>query len=542
MLPGKWWNRSRLHTTTTRTRSNARSSKLHICDLEQRTMPAAGLIAVGSDAGQAAVVRIRVDRDANDIYETAAPGSVSRSLDLYPFGAFTGGVRVAMGDFNGDGNDELVTAAGPGGGPHVIIWDMNSDGTVAGVRDSFFAYSAGTKSGLFVSTGDLNNDGRDELVVAPDAGGGPHVKIYSDTNNDGALSDNLVDEFFAYSAGFTGGVRVAMGNTDNTGGEELVTAPGAGGGPHVKVYTDSDADRAVSDQATIEEFFAYDAGFGAGVYVAVGQLENAGGNGAEIITGPGAGGGPHVKIFSDMNSNGKVSDNALFDQFFAYSAAFTGGVRVAAGDIDDSGILMEVLTAPGPGGGQDVKSWDDSPDAGFEVSYDTPISQQPADPILANGSFVAFGKQRTATFARPGFPQAIPEAATLTSSFFVPAGAGVVRDLDIDLNIYHTFNGDLDVTLTHVPSGKSIVLFTDIGGTDEGMLIRLNDEAATDIGMGDNPTDGPLNGSFNPEGAALLSIFDGIDASGEWQLIVTDDTAIGGDVGVLNSWSMEFSW
>jgi len=93
------------------------------------------------------------------------------------------------------------------------------------------------------------------------------------------------------------------------------------------------------------------------------------------------------------------------------------------------------------------------------------------------------------------------------------------------------------VTLTHVASGTSVVLFQDVGGTNEGLFIRLNDEAGADISTASNPkVDGPINGSFNPGGAALLSVFDGLDLSGEWRLTIVDDSV--NDTGTLFSWSL----
>src|SRR5262245_39995109 len=106
--------------------------------LEDRAVPA-GFIAVGTDSGVPAEVRLFADRD-NDTYETNVSTSPSQPVVFSPYPGFGGGVRVAMGDFDNDGNDELVTGAGPGGGSHVIVWDLNPDGTVGGVIDSFLAF------------------------------------------------------------------------------------------------------------------------------------------------------------------------------------------------------------------------------------------------------------------------------------------------------------------------------------------------------------------------------------------------------------------
>jgi hypothetical protein len=509
--------------------------------LEDRVVPA-GLLAVGTDVGVPNVVRVFTDNDQNGTYETLAPAGISKTADFTPYtGGFTGGVRVALGDFDGDGNDELVTAAGPGGGPHVIVYDLNSDGSIGGVVDSFFAYDPGFTGGVFVAAGDLDGDGRDELVTAPDAGGGPHVKIFSDTDRDGLISDNMTDQLFPFG-GFTGGVRLALANTNNTGGDELIVAAGPGGGPHVMVFTDSNANRAVSDNPLVEQFFAYDGSFTGGVYVAAGQIDNFGGNGAEIITAPGAGGGPDVRIFSDTNNNGTVSDNARLDEFFAYDAGFTGGVRVAAGDTDNSGVFTEVITGAGPGGGPHITIRDDTADAGVFISDNAPTDQFQAFPAgYSAGVFVAFGKVTTGVFASPDFPRSIPDVSTINSTFFVPAGAGIIRDLDVNLDIFHSFDGDLDVTLTHVATNTSVALFNDVGGSNEGFFVRLNDQAGTDISTATNPKlDGAISGTFNPGGAALLSIFNGEDASGEWRLTIVDDS--GGDTGVLYNWSLAFGF
>src|SRR5262249_54961740 len=68
-----------------------------------------------------------------------------------------------------------------------------------------------------------------------------------------------------------------------------------------------------------------------------------------IATGPDAGGGPEIKVF---DSTGKV-----LRDFLAYSPSFTGGVRVAVGDITADAV-GDIVTVPGPGGGPDVHIYD----------------------------------------------------------------------------------------------------------------------------------------------------------------------------------------
>src|SRR5262249_54964448 len=84
---------------------------------------------------------------------------------------FTGGVRVAVGDVNGDGVVDIVTAAGPGGGPNITVLN-GKDGTQL---LNFFAYDQNFTGGVFVAAGDVNGDGRADIICGADRGGGPNV-------------------------------------------------------------------------------------------------------------------------------------------------------------------------------------------------------------------------------------------------------------------------------------------------------------------------------------------------------------------------------
>jgi FG-GAP-like repeat/Proprotein convertase P-domain len=493
-------------------------------------------LVTGADAGGGPHVIIRADNDLNGTFETITDSFFAFPPSFPGTPPFSGGVRVATGDFDGDGNDELVTAMGPGG-RFVRIWRLTGGGRVAGLLDEFAPFG-GFTGGIFVAAADIDGDGVKELVASADAGGGPAVHIFKDANHSGRFSDDpLFAGFFAYAAGFSGGVRIAAGNVDNVGGDELITAPGPGGGPHIRVFSVTGSAVALQD-----EFFAYNPSFFGGVYVASGAIQSAGSGGAEIMTAPGLGGGPHVRIFTDSNSNGRVSDDPVFDEFLAYAAGFFGGVRVAAGDTDNSSFFVELVTIPGPGGGPQVKIFDDTGDPGALLS-DNPTSDEflAYDPAWTGGGFVAVARYTGNSYAYGGFPQTIADVSTLNTTLCLPPGIGIIRDLDISLAIFHSFDGDLDLTLTHESTGTSVILWQDVGGSNEGFFVRLNDEAGTDISTATNPKlDGAINGTFNPGGAALLSAFDGQDAGGCWRLTIVDDS--GGDTGTLFNWILHFSF
>ena len=138
---------------------------------------------------------------------------------------FTGGVTVAAGDLSGDNIAEIVTGAGAGGGPQVNIYQ----GGTFQLQSSFFAYGSSFTGGVYVAVGDVTGDGQGDIVTGAGAGGGPQVSVFN------GQSLQLQSSFFAYSLFFGGGVRV--GTTDFTGNgiQDIVTGAGPGAGPHVIV-------------------------------------------------------------------------------------------------------------------------------------------------------------------------------------------------------------------------------------------------------------------------------------------------------------------
>jgi subtilisin-like proprotein convertase family protein len=490
---------------------------------------AAGFVVVGSrTATGVPLLRTFADNDNNTTYEKLVD-------EVVPFKTtISDGVRVAGGDFNGDGNDEVAAATDKS--TAVKIFELNPDGSPGGRVGSLPGFAHGT----YVAAGDINNDGRDELVTSGGPNDGEIVRIRTDLDLDG-IPDDVADSFAAYPATRKGGVRVAMGNVSNAGGDEVITAPGPPDNLPVKVWRDADNDLQVSDNPLEDQVKPFGNTFTGGMFVASGMVENAGGNGAEVIVTRADNTGKMV-IRTDSDNDGKVSDNPLFDQVLAPYPGSTRGARVAAGDTDHSGAFVELLTAPGQNTGTNpVKIFDDDGDPGTKIS-DNPLDDSFTAFPGTQGAHVAFARVFRTVYPFAGAPQSIPEPGTLQSTIQIPGSAGIIQDLDVSLDIAHTFDGDLDVTLARAQPATSMTLFTDVGGTDAGFQIRLNDEAGTDIGSADNPTDGPISGTFNPEGTELLSIFDGQDATGRWTLSVTDDNSAGADIGTLQDWSLIVSY
>jgi hypothetical protein len=190
----------------------------------------------------------------------------------------------------------------------------------------------GFTGGVTIATGDVDGDGYWDIIVGAGAGGGPHVKVFS------GLDASVLLSFFAYEAAFTGGVNVGAADIDGDLLADIITGAGPGGGPHVKVFSGLDA-------TELQSYFAYDPAFTGGVWVAGGDIN--GDDQVDVITGAGAGGGPHVKVFDGAN-------RSVLQSFFAYDPNFTGGVRVSAGDFDGDG-QADIITAAGPDGGPHVK-------------------------------------------------------------------------------------------------------------------------------------------------------------------------------------------
>ena len=302
--------------------------------------PRHGFVVVGADRRHAPRVRLR----------DAITGKLRSSFVAYSRG-FHGGVRVAIGDVDGDGIGDIITAPGRGTSAHVRVFS----GASGQLLRSFLAFDPSLRNGAFVAAGDVDGDARADVIVG--AGAGPRVKVFDGANG------QLRSSFLAYGATSEAGVRVGAGDVDGDGRADIVAGPGRGASPHVKVFSGANG-------ATLRSFMAYGPSFSRGVFVAAGDVD--GDSRADIVVGPGRGASPHVKVFSGANGAALMS-------FFPYDASFTGGVRVAAGDADGD-RRADVITS----GGRHVRV--------FGGASASALSGFHAGPPTAGPVFVAGGR------------------------------------------------------------------------------------------------------------------------------------------------------
>ncbi|MGD0654788.1 MAG: FG-GAP-like repeat-containing protein [Thermoguttaceae bacterium] len=293
------------------------------------------IIAVGDDAGGGNLPWVKV-YDTNGVLQTKF---------LAYENTFRGGVRVAVGDVTGDGILDIITVPGAGRAPEVRVFQgsMSTAGQyTATLLTKFNALAATFHGGLNVAVGDVNGDGRQDVVIGEGPGALPQIFVFN--GNTLTTTRSLIGSAFnGVENTFRGGVTVAASDLNNDGLAEVIVARGPGGPPTVNVYS-------YTSKAYVlkKSFNAFATTFTGGVFVAAGDFNGDGTN--DIICGAGAGWLPMVNVYSGKNLFNTGSP-ALLSSFLAYENTFRGGVRVAARAMTGSTSgKTTIWIAPGAGG------------------------------------------------------------------------------------------------------------------------------------------------------------------------------------------------
>jgi VCBS repeat protein len=253
--------------------------------------------------------------------------SVSHALRrvLAPFGTtYTGPLSVALGAVNRDAVADIAVAQGPGSAGAVKVLDGKTGKPLA----SYYPFRASFRGGATVALGDVNADGRADVVVGSGPGATAQVKVYDSANR------RLAETLTPFARSFRGGVSVAARDLNGDRRAELVVGSGPGTAPQVEVFDGA--------TATVRDSFApFGAAVRGGVTVAVAPL----GGKPYVVAGSGPGTTAVVRAFA-------AGTHAPSWSFDAFGPAFTGGAVPAAGP---GGTLV---VAAGAGGGAQVKVLD----------------------------------------------------------------------------------------------------------------------------------------------------------------------------------------
>jgi hypothetical protein len=238
-----------------------------------------------------------------------------------PFGAgHYGAVNVTFGDVTGDGVKETVAAAGQGGGSRVNIY------TASGLIATFYAFAPTDRRGTDIAVGDVDGDGTGEILASTFTSAGPRIAIYKYVNG----VATKVREFVTFQ-GLNGAARLASGDINGDGKDEIIAGAEPGGGPRVNVFDENG--NIVLTQ------YVYDAAFRGGVDVASGDV--SGDTKDEVIVAPLSGGNSQVRVLNQALSP--------ISQFYAYTSAYVGGVNVGVGDVLTLSAKAEIATVASPG-------------------------------------------------------------------------------------------------------------------------------------------------------------------------------------------------
>lgn len=119
---------------------------------------------------------------------------------------------------------------------------------------------------------------------------------------------------------------------------------------------------------------------------------------------------------------------------------------------------------------------------------------------------------------------------TINSTLNIPSG-GLIDDVNITMNVTHTWINDLTATLIS-PAGTQVQLYVQpcVSASIQNIIATF-DDAGANVVCGTNPG---ISGTVKP--TQLLSAFNGQTSTGTWTLRIAD--GYNQDGGSLNSWSL----
>jgi choice-of-anchor B domain-containing protein len=116
---------------------------------------------------------------------------------------------------------------------------------------------------------------------------------------------------------------------------------------------------------------------------------------------------------------------------------------------------------------------------------------------------------------------------------------GTISDVNVSLDISHTWVGDLIVAIEHVDTGTNVTIVDQPGAppgdgcSGDDIDAILDDEAGSPVESACSSTPPAIGGTFSPNNP--LDAFDGENLNGTWRISISDAFSTADD-GILNEW------
>ncbi|MCE9630564.1 MAG: DUF11 domain-containing protein [Planctomycetia bacterium] len=278
--------------------------------------------------------------------KSTASGNLVNTVTVSPPEGTSGG-GVSATDVNVSA-DVPALVLGTDDGCLLAPWVKIINPTTGGLIRQFLAYESTFRGSVRVATGDLTGDGVAEIVVAPGRGRVGEIRVFTQQGVELTRYRTL-----PFGATWVGGVEVAVGDVNRDGRNDIIAgqATGAGRVNVFQVLAPAAADPVVN--VPIRSFRPFVSPYALGVMVAAGDFGTYSGGvktsstpdgRSEIVVGTNAGIRAQVRIYDASSVN-----PVLVKTLLPFASNFTGGVSLSTGrytadDIDD------VMIGTGVGG------------------------------------------------------------------------------------------------------------------------------------------------------------------------------------------------
>jgi len=273
------------------------------------------------------------------------------------YNALNGEARIATGDINGDGKEEIIIGLGPiegnsaipGGKFQILADDFTSLGWGQIEWPDYNAINGES----WPACGDIDGDGVDEILIGLGVGGNGRVEVFKFKNGQ-AVHEKWIKVGWEDYCKAGGGVRPACGNIDFDRKDEIILGlyPANGFMPEGKFEVlDGNAEHLAWGVVDLPDYNAINGE----TRPACGNIDRTGRD--EILIGLGKGSGGKIPVYS--YGMGKVTLKRWLEAGTSDYQTENGETRLSCGDIDGDG-LDEILVGFGQGGQGMMELHDDA--------------------------------------------------------------------------------------------------------------------------------------------------------------------------------------